>query len=511
MLLRFFSEKSSTKESIIISNFINFLWYFWKFYLFFLLNIVFDEYTSGFFYIRNSYASIFALVSSWGISSFSSRVISHTFFSKTRKMGYVYKKLLYLIFFPLIIFIPFIIAISILNLISYVDQLMLSIFFYLLTQGIFLTFSAFYEGVKNFRIPLIFTIMKILIDTFLISLVLVGKNIYDLLLICAFLDLILILSMMFLFRKKIEIIHKNYFILKDKENISGEVKFSQHLKDVALPIALLTILGIVSEQLSRLYVGLFISVSILTSYIFAESIILSIGRISNGVSSGLLPRLTEIDSKGNENKIKNLITKVWIYNQLILCIGILFLFVFYYPLANIIFDVNFSKISTEIVKLLSISLIFISVSGSFLAFFISIGKPKYTLFSQITSIILNIIILFSAGSYIGLLAVIIGFIVSRSLIFCLTITIYLISKRKKRFLKNLFLIILYGVLFYIFLVIFSIFNGIFNLPLILRNIMIFIFGVSILFFLFLIFQRYDKHFKLVYRDIKKIIKRYFTK
>ena len=310
---------------------------------------------------------------------------------------------------------------------------------------------------QRFRFSVFFTFCKLLIDTIIITLALKFKNIYDLLfyitLFDFFLVLILLISFNYQTRNILKMNSSNSQSLEIK-NISND-DFYYQLKKEGLPIALFTILGIVSENLSRLFIGLFISESILSGYIFAMSIILTLARITNGFSVGLTPRLTELNLNKNGEKSNRLIINSCFINEILLCIGAVTIFIFYEPFVSILFGFNFSNDSSKYINLLSISLIFFGFSGAFSGYFVSIGKSKYILYSSILSSIFNIIIILSLGPYIGIYAVILGFIVGRALIFYIVIISFLISKNDKSFIINILLITLFGAIFLIYIILFS--------------------------------------------------------
>lgn len=479
--IKFLYKKSSTKEAVIISNTNNFLWYFWKFYLFLIVNTIYNEQLSGIFYIRNSYASLIAIVATWGISLFSSKVISYSYSSNVTKILDIYKKLLYLLFIPIMIILPFVFLLSIMELIIYLDVLMLRIFLYLLIHGIFLALSSFYEGLQRFRFSVFFTFCKLLIDTIIITLALKFKNVYDMLFYIILFDFLLVLILLLSFNYQT----KNILKMNSSNPQSLEIfsisndDFFYQLKKDGLPIALLTILGIVSENVSRLFIGLFISESILSGYIFAISIILVLSRTTNGFSAGLVPRLTELNLNKDGKKTNRLMLSSCFINEMLLCIGAVTIYIFYEPFVSILFGLNFSKVTSQYINLLSISLIFFGFSGAFSGYFVSIGKSKYILYSSILSLISNILIILSLGPHIGIYAVILGFIVSRALIFYIIMILFLIWKNDKSFIINILLITFCVVIFFIFLILFS--NLIQGLnQLILEKLILFLSSILIL-------------------------------
>lgn len=446
------SKKSSVNEAIIISNLSNYLWYFWNFYLFFLINLIYTNQLTGFFFIRNSYANLFALITNWGISLFSSRVISYNLSSNNLNLLETYKKLLYTLFIPVIIAIPFIIFLALMEIIYFIDTLMLGIFFYFLIHGIFLALFGCLEGLRKFRFSFFFATLKFLIDTILISLLFVFKKIYDLFLVMIFIDSFLLILLLFFIYFKVISTHKRTLIEKDNKipdfNKSPQVSFSKQMKNEALPIAILTIVSVVSDNFSRLFIGLYVSETILPMYIFSISIILLIARTGNGFLSGLVPRLTELKVKRLYNKSHNLIIKYCYLIEIIMILSLLIIYFFYEPFSHIIFGSNFSKTSTEIIKLVSISLVFLPLWGIFSAYFVSIGKPKFNLLTAITSSITNIITIILLGPYFGLYAAIIGFLLGRVLYFIIPIVI-LLKVDNKKFASKILKIFLYSLLSFI--------------------------------------------------------------
>lgn len=453
--MNFLSKKSSVKEAVIISNITNFLWYFWSFYLFFLVNTVYNEHIAGIFYIRNSYAALFSIISTWGISILISKIISYAISIKLINLFDTYKKLLYLIFIPSLIFVPFIVFLSFFQIITYIDILMLCIFQYFLFHGFFLALISVFDGLQKFRFSLFFTIIKLLIDTTIITLVLILKNIYVLLFYTSLFDIILILVITFFSINLIKHSFKqksNYPRLMNKKNQEiSNLTFLNQIKQDGLPLALITILGIISENFSRLFIGLFISEVILNRYIFASSVILVLARITNGFSMGLVPRLTELNLVNNEKKSQHLIINSCFLNEILVCIGVILIYIFYESFATIIFGYNFSRLSSEYINLLSLSLCFLAFSGSFSGFFISIGKTKYNLYSSILSSTSNIVIILFLASYIGIYAIILGFIISRSIIFYIIIATFLIKNKNKTFTLRILFITLYGIIFFIYI------------------------------------------------------------
>jgi len=452
------SKKSSVNEAIIISNLGNYLWYFWNFYLFFLINLIYIDQLTGFFFIRNSYANIFALVTNWGISLFSSRIISYSLSSNNLDLLDRYKKLLYTLFIPVIISIPFIIFLALMEIIPFIDILMLELFFYFLIHGIFLALFGCLEGLRRFRFSFFFTILKFLIDTILISFLLVFKKIYDLFLVMIFIDsFLLILLLIFIYFKVIST-HKRNLTEKDTKipdfYRSPQVSFSKQLKNEGLPIAILTVVSVVSDNFSRLFIGLYVSETILPMYIFSISIILLIARTGNGFLSGLVPRLTELKVKRLYNKSHKLIIKSSYIIEVIMILSLLIIYFFYEPLSLTIFGSNFSKTSTEIIKLISISLVFLPLWGIFSAYFVSIGKPKFNLLTTIISSITNILIIILLGPILGLYAAIIGFLLGRGLYFLIPIVI-LLKVENKKFASKILKILLYSLLSFIIIYIAS--------------------------------------------------------
>lgn len=452
------SKKSSVTEGIIISNLGNYLWYFWNFYLFFLINFIHIDQSPGFF-IRISYANIFALITNWGISLFGSRIISYTSSSNLDMLD-IYKKLIFTLLIPIIIFIPFTILLALTEIISFIDTFMLEVYFYVLIHGIFLALFGFFEGLRKFRFSFLFSILKFLIDTILISFLLIFEKIYNLFLVMTFIDLFLLLFLFFICFKVIST-HKRDLIEKDNKipvfNNSPQISFLKQLKNEALPIAILTIVTVVSDNFSRLFIGLYISETILPTYIFSMSIILLIARTGNGFLSGLVPRLTELRVKELYNKSQNLIIKSCYRIEILMILGLLFVYFLYKPFSHIIFGSIFSTTSTELIKLVSISLIFLPLWGIFSAYFISMGKPKFNLLISLTSSITNILIIILLGPFFGLYAAIIGFLLSRGLYFIIPIVIlqkldnkHVIYKILKIFLYSLLLFVIINIVAFIF-------------------------------------------------------------
>ena len=436
-------------EGIIISNLGNYLWYFWNFYLFFIINLLYIDQSPGFF-IRNSYANLFALITNWGISLFSSKVISYTLSSNLDLLD-IYKKLIYTLFIPVIISIPSIIFLALMEIISFIDTLMLEIFFYFVIHGIFLALFGCFEGLRKFRFSFFSSAIKFLIDTISISLLLVFNKIYDIFLIMSFIDSFLLLFLFFSFFKVISIHKRNLFEKDNKIQVFNkipQISYSKQLKNEALPIAILTIVTVVSDNFSRLFIGLYVSETILPIYIFSISIILLIARTGNGFLSGLLPRLTELKVKRLYKKSRDLVISSCSRIEIIMILSLLIIYFFYKPFSLLIFGSNFSNTSTEFIKLLSISLIYLPLWGIFSDYFISIRKPKFNLLISVTSSITNIIIIFLFGPFIGLYAAIIGFLIGRSLYFIIPIFI-LQNLENKKFAFKIFKIVLYSFLAFI--------------------------------------------------------------
>ncbi|KKK53801.1 hypothetical protein LCGC14_3091130, partial [marine sediment metagenome] len=311
----------------------------------------------------------------------------------------------------------------------FIDPLMLEIFFYFLIHGIFLALFGCLEGLRKFRFTFFFTTLKFLIDTIIISLLLVFKKIYDLFLVMIFINSFLLILLLFFIYFKVISIHKRNLIERNNVipyfNMSPQVSFFKQIKNEAFPIAIFTIVSVVSDNFSRLFIGLYVSETILPLYILTISIILLIARTGNGFLSGLVPKLTELKVKRLDNKSHNLIIKSCYLIAIIMILSLFIIYFFYEPFSQIIFGSNFSKTSTEIIKLVSISLVFLPLWGIFSAYFISIRKPKFNLFTSITSAITNIIIIVLVGPHFGLYAAIIGFILSRCLYFIIPIFILL--------------------------------------------------------------------------------------